>query len=296
MHAARTDTDTHGGDDAGAAAWMRAEMGRELARRRQQAGLTQEDLAARTGRYSRSTVSLAELGKGRTAREFWRVMDRLLGTGGLFAGLDDEVRRTAWPGRREAVLAGGSALGCELALKSAEPDRALAAYRRLGWPAARGDVAELVTGKVADVLEIGRPAGVIAAGAWLETGGAESAARGLPALPAPEGALAVIEAGERWFFLVSAGGFPWQTSGRVGRMAGGEAEILWHSVGSRVPLPPSKTGLAAARWAYLPTGILQLAPPLAVLGLLGWAAAMACVPGKLRLPGGAVVTAAGPRP
>ncbi|MGH3250304.1 MAG: helix-turn-helix transcriptional regulator [Trebonia sp.] len=272
---------------------MRAEMGLDLARRRRDAGLSQEQFAGLTRGYSRATVSHAELGTGRISRDFWLATDRVLGTGGLFAGLYDEVRECVEPRRRAVVRDGGPGMRCELALKSAEPDRALAGYRRLGWPvAARADVLELVAGRTADVLEVGRLAGAVAAGAWLESGGAAGTVRGLPALPPPDGALAVVDAGEHWFFLVRAG-FPWP--GGVDRAcpAPGAAEIRWHSAGGRVPMPPSKAGRAATRWAYLPAAVVQLAPPLALLDLLGWAVAMTRVPGMLRLPGGAVVAPAG---
>jgi transcriptional regulator with XRE-family HTH domain len=272
---------------------MRAEMGRDLARRRRAAGLSQEQLAALTGEYSRATVSHAEGGNDDVGRGVWQAIDRVLGTGGLFVGLYDETRESLAPGRRTAVRAGGTGIRCEFVLKAAEPDKALAGYRRLGWPvAARGDVLELLAGKSADVLEVGHVAGEVAAVAWLESGGSEGAVRGLPRLPAPDGSLAVVEAGEHWFFLVRPG-FPWPAGPRP---AAGEAEIRWHSVGSRVRLPPSKAGQAAARWAHLPVAVLDLAPPLAVLDLLGWAVAMTHVRGRLRLPGGAVVAPADPLP
>jgi Helix-turn-helix domain len=290
------------GGDEETAAWMRAEMGRDLKRRRRAAGLSQVGLAEQTG-YSQSTVAHAENGLDDVGEGFWRAADRALGTGGLLAGLHDEVRECLEPGRRAAVRAGdaGPEVRCGPLLKSAEPDRALAGYRRLGWPVtARGDVLELLAGKTADVLEVGRPAGMVAAGAWLESGGDERAVRALPRLPAPEGALAVISAGERWYFLVRTGfPLPWRDGGgRRPATAGGdgEAEIRWHSAGGRVPLPPSKAGQAAARWAYLPDARLLPAPPLAVLDLLSWAVAVTRHPGRLVLPGRAAVAADVPQP
>lgn len=290
------------GGDAEAAAWLRAEMGRELAGRRRAAGLSQERFAELTGSYSQSAVAHAEKGRDDVGGGFWRAADRVLGTGGLFAGLHEDVRACLEPGRRAAVRAGEAAdpeLRCGTALRAGEPDRALGGYRRLGWPVcAGGDVLELLAGKAADVLEVGRAAGMVAAGAWLESGGAEGAVRGLPRLPSPEGALAVIEVGERWFFLVKAGfPVPWRHGeGLRAATAGGEAEVRWHSAGGRVPLPPSKAGPAAARWAYLPGALLRPAPPLAVLDLLGWAVAVTRAPGRLLLPGGTAVAAALPRP
>jgi Helix-turn-helix domain len=290
------------GGDEEAAAWMRAEMGRDLERRRRTAGLSQVRFAKQTG-YSQSAVAHAEKGRDDVGGGFWLAADRLLGTGDLFSGLHGEVRECLEPGRRSAVRAGDAdpEVRCGPLLKSAEPDSALAGYRRLGWPVtARGDVLELMAGKKADVLEVSRPAGMVAAGAWLESGGAEGAVRALPRLPAPEGALAVISAGERWYFLIRTGfPLPWRGGGgRRSATAGGdgEAEIRWHSVGGRVPLPPSKAGQAAARWAYLPDARLLPAPPLAVLDLLSWAVTVTRHPGQLVLPGRAAAAAEAPQP
>jgi hypothetical protein len=276
------------------AAWMKKEMGLELARRRHAAGLSQDEFAALTGEYSRSHLSHAEGGRDGVGRNFWVVADRLLGTDELFASSYDMVRECSEPGRR-APVRGGGAVPCELAMKAAEPVTALDSYRRLGWPTVtRGDVLELVTGKTVEALEVSRAAGAVAAGAWLESGGAEGAVRGLPRLPAPDAALGAIDAGDRWFFLVRRS-FPWQPGADRDRPAAVAAQIWWHSGGSRVPLPPSKAGTAVARWAYLPAALLQPPPPLAVLDLLGWAVSMTCQPGMLLLPGG-VVAARAPRP
>lgn len=280
---------------AGSGAWMRAEMGEELKRRRRETGLSQERFAALTG-YSRSTVAHAEKGWDDVARGFWESADRQLGTAGFFAGLYDDVRACLEPERRAAVRGGGPGVPCELAMKAGEPGRALASYRGRGWSAVTEDGGlRLLTGRMADALEVGRAAGTVAAGAWLESGGSQGALRGLPRLPAPDGALAAIDAGERWFFLVRPG-FPWQPVGAPARPAAGEAQILWHCAGGRVPLPPSADGRRTARWAHLPAAVLQLPPPLAVLDLLGWAVAMTREQGMLRLPGGAAAAPAVPRP
>lgn len=275
--------------------WMRRDMGRDLARRREEAGLTQEKFADLTGRYGRGTVSHAETGIGDTGREFWVIADRLLGTDGLFMECHDMIREYLGQGKRAVVTCDGiEELRCHLVLKSAEPLAALAGYHRLGWPvSADGDRLTLAAGTVADVLEVTRPAGAVATAWWLETGGAENAARGLAALPAPGMSLAVIDAGERWYFLVSAGSFPWGASGggHVGTIPEGPA-VRWHAKGSIIPVPPSKAGQAAARWAHLPVSALQPAPALAVLDLLGKASVMTRAPGTLRLPGGAVAVPA----
>jgi hypothetical protein len=275
--------------------WMRRDMGRDLARRREDAGLTQEKFADLTSRYGRGTVSHAETGIGDTGREFWVIADRLLGTGSLFAECHDLIREYPGQGKRAAVTCDGiEELQCHLVLKSAQPQVALAGYRRLGWPVRReGDRLALDTGTVADVLEVTRPAGVVATAWWLETGGAENAARGLAALPAPGMSLAVVDAGECWYFLVSPGNFPWGASGGGNTSTVLEgATVRWHATGSSIPAPPSKAGQAAARWAHLPVSALQPAPALAVLDLLGKAAAMTRAPGTLRLPSGAVAVPA----
>jgi hypothetical protein len=153
------------------------------------------------------------------------------------------------------------------------------------------DQLELATGTVVDAMQVGRLTGMVAAQCWLETGGREDMARGLPALSAPGRSLAVIEAGESWYFLVRTGASPWDGAGRRQEpgppAAPQDGAIRWHSAGSAIPAPPG-TGPSAARWAYLPARAVRLAPPLAMLELLGRAAAMTRAPGTLTLPGGAV--------
>jgi transcriptional regulator with XRE-family HTH domain len=73
---------------------MQRELGRQLAALRREAGLTQETLAALAG-FSRSTISVAEIGRQAHAREFWEACDKALDAdGGLAAGFDqvDAVR------------------------------------------------------------------------------------------------------------------------------------------------------------------------------------------------------------
>jgi hypothetical protein len=68
--------------------------------------------------------------------------------------------------------------------------------------------------------------------------------------------------------------------------------VIWHAGCSSVPLPPA-SAIRTARWAYLPSGqALRLAPPYAVLHLLGRAASMLSAPSALALPGGTLVTPA----
>jgi transcriptional regulator with XRE-family HTH domain len=65
---------------------MGRELGRHLAALRRGAGLTQHGLAALAG-FSRTTVSMAEIGRHSQAREFWEACDKALDTGGaLTAG------------------------------------------------------------------------------------------------------------------------------------------------------------------------------------------------------------------
>jgi DNA-binding XRE family transcriptional regulator len=66
------------------------DLGRQLAALRREAGLTQHGLATRV-QFSRTTVSLAEIGYQANAREFWVACDQALGTGGVLAAGHDEI-------------------------------------------------------------------------------------------------------------------------------------------------------------------------------------------------------------
>ncbi len=88
--------------DSESIAVMQRELGRQLAALRREAGLTQMGLAALAG-FSRSTVSVAEIGRQAHAREFWEACDKALDTGGvLTAGVDqiDAVRGVPQHARR----------------------------------------------------------------------------------------------------------------------------------------------------------------------------------------------------
>jgi transcriptional regulator with XRE-family HTH domain len=90
--------------DSGNIEAMERELGRQLAALRRQAGLTQHGLAARAG-FSRTTVSMAEIGYKSQAREFWLACDKALDTGGVLtegAGQIDAVRDAE---QRAAALA-----------------------------------------------------------------------------------------------------------------------------------------------------------------------------------------------
>ena len=284
-----------GGDGVngtGRAREMRRELGRRL---REAAGLSQQQVAKRVG-YTRSAVSNAEAG-GYARRRFWEMCDELFGTGGVLACRYDEIhqRPASQPG-----LAGlerdADGPGLEMLHGARDPASAalaLAGYRKLGWPMeeSRGGLA-LVTGTVIDALEVTRPAGTLAAAWWLYTGGAADEIRGLPALPRPDQALAVVDAGPSLFFLAQAGG-PWNARDVPDRAPGpaGMPAVRWHCLGSRIPMPPSAAadGQAAA-WAHLPAGRLRLAPAIGLLDLLAKAAATAQRDvGRLAFPGGVVV-------
>ncbi|MGH3279137.1 MAG: helix-turn-helix domain-containing protein, partial [Trebonia sp.] len=115
--------------------WLRREMGRELATRRRAAGLSQAELAAHTRRYSRATVSHAELGKDDVGRGFWEAADRLLATGSFFADACELVTDSS-PRSRTLVTSSGPDLRGDPAMRSAVPGQALRAYRQRGWPVA----------------------------------------------------------------------------------------------------------------------------------------------------------------
>jgi hypothetical protein len=102
--------------------------------------------------------------------------------------------------------------------------------------------------------------------------------------------MAVIAAGNRYFFLAQAGACPWSSEDpattRVSDRTG-VAVIRWHSHASHIPLPP---GPADDRqeviWAHLPSRGLRLACPALLLHLLAAAtAALQHGPGVLTLPG-----------
>jgi hypothetical protein len=284
----------------------RKEMGRDLRRRRVEARLTQAELGAKVS-VARSTISNAENGLRDFGRGFWAWCDRAFGIGTHFTDWYDHVYaglQPSVPARPEPVVE----LPVSAAFTSADPAEALAGYRALGWPVMEqheGGPA-LVTGMVVDVLEVSRATGVVAAHSWLESGGREDLVRGLPVLPSPTACLAAIDAGDRWYVLTRTGASPWaapiphrddhaadlQVITRPRPVPEG---VVWHAGNGSIPLPPSalaSPGAAPVTWAFLPAPTLRLAPPVALLYLLGRAAAMAQDPGALALPNGTVVTPA----
>lgn len=69
---------------------MQRDLGHQLAALRRAAGLKQHDLAVLAG-FSRTTVSMAEIGRQSQAREFWQTCDKALDTGGLLAAGADQI-------------------------------------------------------------------------------------------------------------------------------------------------------------------------------------------------------------
>lgn len=79
-------------------------LGRQLAALRREAGLTQEGLATRSG-FSRTTISMAEIGLQSQAREFWQSCDQALEAGGVLEAGADQVEAVRDAELRAAALA-----------------------------------------------------------------------------------------------------------------------------------------------------------------------------------------------
>jgi transcriptional regulator with XRE-family HTH domain len=76
--------------DSGNIAAMQRELGRQLAALRREAGLTQQGLGALAG-FSRSTVSVAEIGRQSQAREFWKACEKALDAGDVLTAGADQI-------------------------------------------------------------------------------------------------------------------------------------------------------------------------------------------------------------
>jgi transcriptional regulator with XRE-family HTH domain len=264
----------------------RRALGQRLARARKAAGYTQQQLAEAT-RYARSTIANAESGHSEVARPFWARCDRVLTPIRSFATAFDEFHAVD----HAPVLGPETGLGAfghaRRLIRSGKLPGALTGYRRLGWPVTEGYArrADLMTGEVVDALEVPAKTGRIAASWWRYSHVRPDPARDLPALPSPARALAVIAAGDRWYFLAAAGGCAW-TSDDGAPMpdaadSGNDAEpvICWHAHGSQIPVPPSPLADGhLAVWTHLPTQPPQLAPTSGILGLLD-----AAIPGGVRV-------------
>jgi hypothetical protein len=156
-------------------------------------------------------------------------------------------------------------------------------YVELGWSVEERDgCVELVTGTVIDALEVSRAAGILAASWWCYTEGYADVVRGLPSLPDPRHALAVIAVGDRHFFIVRSGECPWQEQDPATTAVtvdSGAPVIRWHSRGSRIPAPADpvdggdQSGVQPV-WAHLPDRSIRLPGPVTLLRLLAAAAAM----------------------
>lgn len=76
--------------DSGNIAVMQRELGRQLAALRREAGLTQQRLSALAG-FSRTAISMAEIGRHSQARQFWESCDKALDTGGVLTVGADQI-------------------------------------------------------------------------------------------------------------------------------------------------------------------------------------------------------------
>jgi len=223
-----------------------------------------------------------ESGGQNAPRIFWERSDAALGAGAsLIARYDRLARGRVARFPHAAVGTGGHEDGeAGRGLNTGVPAEAVVAYRRQGWQVAHtGGRIELVCGGGVEALEVPRPAGVVAVRWWLHTGGAPDEIRGLPALPGPQDALAVIATGDRFLFLVQPGACPWVGPDlAVATPGGGPPGVLvrWHAGGSRIPAPPSRDPRGQrVTWAHPPPGRVRLADPIVLLDLLVKAVALA---------------------
>lgn len=278
---------------------MRRELGRQLAAWRRAADYTQAQLARQTG-YARSTVSTVESGSQHVLRIFWERCDAALDTGQLLATAYDRLQeRQAELRRAEAGrVRESSAARLDVSRRRRRrPDLgpvSIAEYGQLGWIAQEhAGRLELVTGTVVDALELQRPAGMLAVQWWLGSRGTPDEMRGLPALPHPDEALAVIAAGPRFFFLVAAGACPWDDLPPAAASTADDdaTAIRWHARESRIPAPPGPTADGSpVTWVHVPVLTAeapQLANPITLLDMLAKAAAaVRNQPTALTLSGG----------
>ena len=283
--------------ESDAVAAIRRELGRQLAARRKAAGYLQRELAVLVG-YSRTAIANAETGAARIGRQLWASADQVLGTGELFTRGYDRIQ--AQIAAESRVDAGRLAPAAEpgepgpvpAGMESLSASQARQAYLERGWRAeedARGRL-WLVTGTVVDVLEVPRQAGMVAMGWWLYSRGVPDQIRGLPGLPDPAGALAVIGAGAVCYFLTRSGACPWTRRDISAVGAAGPVNpvvVRWHADGGRVPAPPSRLGEGErATWTHVPSMDGQLVSPMALLHLLAQASAATRDGRGLILPGG----------
>jgi transcriptional regulator with XRE-family HTH domain len=276
---------------------MRRELGGQLAARRKAAGYLQRELATLVG-YSRTAIANAETGAASSGRQMWERADQVLGTGELFArGYDRIQTRMAAESRVSARRLESAARQPQTpqpidGLESLTPGQARQACLERGWPVQEdtGGGLRLVTGTAIDVLEVPRQAGLVAMSWWLYTRGVPDEIRGLPALPDPAAALAVISAGSVCYFLTRSGACPW-TSRDIGPAGAADPAwpvvVRWHADDGYVPAPPSRLdGGERAVWAHVPAAGGQLVSPMALLHVLAQATAATREGAGLLLPGG----------
>jgi transcriptional regulator with XRE-family HTH domain len=126
---------------------MREALGGQLAALRREAGLTQEELATRMG-FSRSSLSVAEIGRQAFAREFWAAGDKALRTGGVLAAGFGQIEAVRHELARAAAQAAQQAREAQAlaALKQARAGGLQAAVTAVqACPYCRRDVAVLTT-------------------------------------------------------------------------------------------------------------------------------------------------------
>jgi transcriptional regulator with XRE-family HTH domain len=284
-----------------AVAALRRDLGRQLAGRRKAAGLVQRELGVLVG-YSRTAVANAETGHAQIGRSLWERADRVLGTGELFARGFDRIQAQASVAAR-AGAALRPALGgwpAEPATapgrpESLTPHEARQACQDRGWPVEEDGDGRLwlVTGTAIDALEVPRVAGMVALAWWLYTRGVPDEIRGLPILPDPAAALAVIAAGPRCYFLARSGACPWTRPDPGGAGVAGTAAVRWHAGGGRVLAPPSRLADGERTvWAHIPAPGGLLASPMALLHVLAQAVAATRDAGSMLLVGGVRVAPA----
>jgi transcriptional regulator with XRE-family HTH domain len=274
----------------------RRELGRQLAARRKAAGYVQRELGRLVG-YSRTAIANAEIGSTSFDRQMWERADLVLGTGELFARGYDRIQAQKAAESRAGVQQLASAAGYRETKHAADDlealtlSRARQAYLHRGWPVEEGvdGRLQLVTGNAVDVLEVPRQAGLVAMGWWLYTRGVPDEIRGLPALPDPAGALAVITAGAVCYFLTRSGACPWtrRDIGSASEVRSASPVVVrWHADEGSVPVPPSPLDDGErATWAHVPSAGGQLVSPMALLHVLAEATATT-EGGGLLLPGG----------
>jgi transcriptional regulator with XRE-family HTH domain len=274
---------------------LRRELGRQLAGRRKAAGYAQRELGVMMG-YSRTAIANAETGGAALGRQLWQAADRVLGTGELFALGYDRIRaqKAAETQARPQQLATAH----RQAQRGAGPapvmtiSQAQRACQDRGWPAEQspGGRLWLITGTAIDALEVPHQAGMVAMHWWLYTRGLPDQIRGLPALPDPHTALAVISVGPVCYFLARSGACPWNrrdTTPAGAASPAGHGVVRWHAAAGRVPAPPSPLDDGQqASWAHIPSGDGPLVSPMALLHLLAQSIATTRHNAGLMLPGG----------